>query len=140
MHVCACVCMRVHVCIHSLIIYNTFPQSLDVNLTHIESRPSITSPGKEYDFYIDCECEADVKDEFLRQLKTVSLSLRVMARTPSEDEGEWRGEEGRRGGGREGEGEGSGEGKEGGREEGKRGREEREREAERRSEGVGEKK
>ena len=99
-----------------------YPQSLDVNLTHIESRPSITNPGQEYDFYIDCECAADVKEELLKELKTVSLSHRVMARTPSEDEGEWgRGERGRREGVTEGR-KGIEGGREGGRELGRAGR------------------
>ena len=108
-----------------------YPQSLDVNLTHIESRPSITNPGQEYDFYIDCECAADVKEELLKQLKTVSLSHRVMARTPSEDEGEWEVREGGRGeereGGRESGREREGGGWEGVRE-GREGRGKRERE------------
>ena len=58
-----------------------------MNLTHIESRPSVNNAGTEYDFYMDCDCESSVKEEFLTQLKAVAVSVRVMARTPSEDEG-----------------------------------------------------
>ena len=58
-----------------------------MNLTHIESRPSVNNAGKEYDFFMDCECDASVKEDFLSQLNTLALSVRVLARTPSEDEG-----------------------------------------------------
>ena len=63
-------------------------KKLGVNLTHIESRPSVNNADKEYDFYMDCDCESSVKDGFQTQLKAVAVSVRVMARTPSEDEGE----------------------------------------------------
>ena len=36
---------------------------------------------------MDCECEASVKEDFLSQLKSLALSVKVLARTPSEDEG-----------------------------------------------------
>ena len=37
---------------------------------------------------MDCECDPDKKDKFLKQLRDMTLSVRVMARTPTEDEGE----------------------------------------------------
>jgi phenylalanine-4-hydroxylase len=64
-------------------------KNLSVNLTHIESRPSVNNAGKEYDFFMDCECEASVKEDFLSQLKSLALSVKVLARTPSEDEVPW---------------------------------------------------
>ncbi|CAI8014194.1 hypothetical protein GBAR_LOCUS8910, partial [Geodia barretti] len=62
-------------------------KNLSVNLTHIESRPSVNNAGNEYDFFMDCKCEASVKEDFLSQLKSLALSVKVLARTPSEDEG-----------------------------------------------------
>ncbi|CAI8014195.1 Phenylalanine-4-hydroxylase [Geodia barretti] len=64
-------------------------KNLSVNLTHIESRPSVNNAGNEYDFFMDCKCEASVKEDFLSQLKSLALSVKVLARTPSEDEVPW---------------------------------------------------
>ena len=58
-----------------------------MNLTHIESRPSISNLGMEYDFFMDCECQIPSKKEFLSKLREVATSVRDMARSPSENEG-----------------------------------------------------
>ena len=41
---------------------------------------------------MDCECDSVQKDKFLKELRDMTLSVRVMARTPTEDEGEREGE------------------------------------------------
>lgn len=56
-------------------------------MTHLESRPSKTNPGSQYDFYVDCVCPADKKDELVSALRTHSLSVNVLSRDPSVDEG-----------------------------------------------------
>lgn len=56
-------CLHMHVhgtC--TILLYMTFIQKLGINLTHIESRPSITNPDEEYDYYIDCEMEGRTTD------------------------------------------------------------------------------
>ena len=83
-----------------------------MNLTHIESRPSISNAGMEYDFFMDCECQTPSKEEFLTKLRGLAMSVRVMARSPSENEGKWERKRGGEEGGRERDGQS--EGREGG--------------------------
>ncbi len=56
-------------------------------MTHLESRPSKTNPGSEYDFYMDCVCPTDKKEELLGLLRANSLSVNVLSRDPGMDEG-----------------------------------------------------
>ena len=68
---------------------NFFLQDEGVNLTHIESRPSATSPGEEYDFFMDCECsDKDAKEKFLKKLKLLATSVKLTSSGSAvEDEG-----------------------------------------------------
>ena len=53
-------------------------QNADVNLTHIESRPSKDNPGKEYDFFTSCsECSQEKADHLLELLKPLVTSVSV---------------------------------------------------------------
>ncbi len=56
-------------------------------MTHLESRPSKTNPGSEYDFYTDCVCPPEKKEELLTLLRENSLSVNVLSRDPEIDEG-----------------------------------------------------
>ena len=56
-------------------------------MTHIESRPSKRCPGREYDFFVDCECSTEKKGDLKERLTTYAHSINVMARAPSKDEG-----------------------------------------------------
>ena len=70
-------------------------QKLGVNMTHIESRPSKSSPGEEYDFYVECRCSEEHKLKLVEELKDYSTNVSILSRDPTENEGE-------EGGGREG--------------------------------------
>ena len=56
-------------------------------MKHLESRPSKTNPVSEYDFYVDCVCPSDKKEQLLSTLKANSGSVSVLSREPGEDEG-----------------------------------------------------
>ena len=56
-------------------------------MTHIESRPSKANPGKQYDFYIDCEVSKKTMDELLAQLKAIVVDVSVYSRSPEKDQG-----------------------------------------------------
>ena len=56
-------------------------------MKHLESRPSKSNPGSEYDFYVDCVCPPEVKEELLSSLKAHSISVNVLSRDPGMDEG-----------------------------------------------------
>ena len=62
-------------------------QNLGVNLTHIESRPSITNPGQEYDFYLDCQCDRDTLARLVQELEGFAVKVSVKTVNPEEDEG-----------------------------------------------------
>ncbi len=62
-------------------------QKLGINMTHLESRPSKSSPGNEYDFYVECTCTEELKDKLLEELKQLSSTVNVLSRNPSKDEG-----------------------------------------------------
>lgn len=57
-------------------------EALDISLSHIESRPSQTNPGVEYDFYAQCECLEDKKAELVSRLKRYSTSVRIVQEEP----------------------------------------------------------
>ena len=58
-------------------------------MTHIESRPSKTNPGVEYDFYVDCVSTDEQKQLLLEKLNPISCKVvNVLSRAPSNDEGE----------------------------------------------------
>ena len=63
------------------------PQELEVNMTHIESRPSKKNRGEEYDFFVDCECTEKQREELVAKLRTCATSVNVLSRTPQKDEG-----------------------------------------------------
>ena len=56
-------------------------------MTHIESRPSKTNPGMEYDFYVDYICTEEKRAELVKNLNGYSTSVNVLSRTPQKDEG-----------------------------------------------------
>ena len=56
-------------------------------MTHIESRPSKSKPGSEYDFYVECVCTDKQKEELVEELKSCSTNVSVLSRDPTEDEG-----------------------------------------------------
>ncbi len=57
-------------------------------MTHIESRPSKKNHGKEYDFFVDCECSESNRGPLLEKLNKCATSVSVLSRTPKKDEGE----------------------------------------------------
>lgn len=66
------------------------PQDAGVNMNHIESRPSRTNPGKEYDFFVNCkDCTQDQVDQLVKSLKPIANSVTVERRRPAEDEGKF---------------------------------------------------
>ena len=57
-------------------------------MTHIESRPSKTNPGTEYDFFVDCDCSSEgVKEQLLERLQSCAGSVSILTREPKTDEG-----------------------------------------------------
>ena len=65
-----------------------FAQIADINLTHIESRPSKNNPGKEYDFYTSCgECSQEKVDHLLELLKPLVTYVSVEQSNTIKDEG-----------------------------------------------------
>ena len=67
------------------ITFVTRLQDLGVNLTHIESRPSKRKPGEEYDFYVDCECAEESKEEVTSKLSACATNVTLHARSPNKD-------------------------------------------------------
>ena len=59
-----------------------------MNLSHIESRPSKTQPGKEYDFFVDCDCSEDKMDTLMSKLREHVTSITVHSRAPLKNESE----------------------------------------------------
>ena len=55
-------------------------------MTHIESRPSKSCPGSEYEFYADCEGVED-GDLLVEKLQVYASNISVLARSPKKDEG-----------------------------------------------------
>ena len=64
-------------------------QALGVNLTYIESRPSISKPREEYDFYVDCQCDRTTLAQLVKQLEAFAVRVSVKTANPEEDEGLW---------------------------------------------------
>ena len=62
-------------------------QELGINMTHIESRPSKTNPGVEYDFFVNYVCSEEKRTELVGKLSCYSTSINVLSRTPKKDEG-----------------------------------------------------
>ena len=56
-------------------------------MTHIESRPSKTNPGTEYDFYVDYICSEEKRAKLVKTLNSYTTSVNVLSRTPQKDEG-----------------------------------------------------
>ena len=56
-------------------------------MTHIESRPSKSKPGAEYDFYVECSCTEEQKEKLVEELKKYSTNVNVLSRDPNKDEG-----------------------------------------------------
>lgn len=55
-------------------------------MNHIESRPSLNNPGKEFDFYVNCgDCPQEKVNKLVELLKPISTSLSVQR---SKDEGQ----------------------------------------------------
>lgn len=61
-------------------------EAMDINLSHIESRPSRTSPGVEYDFYVRCGCSEDEKADLVARLKRYSTGVRIVQEEPGRSE------------------------------------------------------
>ena len=61
-------------------------QNLGVNMTHIESRPSLSHPGEQYDFYIDCECNRETLIQLVEDLKKFALAVTIKTMTPEGDD------------------------------------------------------
>ena len=57
-----------------------------MNMSHIESRPSKSQPGSEYDFYVDCEGVVN-KEELAEKLQSHASNISVLSRSPKKDEG-----------------------------------------------------
>ena len=57
-------------------------------MTHIESRPSKTNPGSEYDFYVDYICSEEKRAELVDKLNGYAASVNILSRTPQKDEGD----------------------------------------------------
>ena len=72
-----------------------------MNMTHIESRPSKIHAGSEYDFYVDCACAEQLKDQLVEKLKDISLRVNVLSREPNKEESTCVGRREKEGGGGE---------------------------------------
>ena len=57
-----------------------------MNMSHIESRPSKSHAGSEYDFYVDCEGVVN-KEELAEKLQRHASNISVLSRSPKKDEG-----------------------------------------------------
>ncbi len=55
-------------------------------MTHIESRPSRTNPGSNYDFFIDCDGASENIQRLVTQLKQLADDVTVHARQPKDDQ------------------------------------------------------
>lgn len=55
-------------------------------MTHIESRPSQTNPGAEYDFYVDCDGSTGSIDILVAEIKKMAFNVSVHSRQPKGDE------------------------------------------------------
>ena len=77
--------MRAHT--HTHTHTHTRTQDLGINMSHIESRPSKSSPGAEYDFYVDCHCPKEKRDALMKKLRECSRAVNVLSRSPQKDEG-----------------------------------------------------
>ena len=56
-------------------------------MTHIESRPSRSKPDEEYDFYVDCECAEQSKEEVTSKLSAYATNVTLHVCSPKSDEG-----------------------------------------------------
>ena len=56
-------------------------------MTHIESRPSVSKPGQEYDFYVDCQCDRATLTRLVEELEGFAVKVSVKTENPEEDEG-----------------------------------------------------
>ncbi|KAL5475617.1 hypothetical protein EMCRGX_G025452 [Ephydatia muelleri] len=65
-------------------------EDLGINITHIESRPSKTNPGKEYDFFVEFDGgKKEEIDNLVARLKTQTTSIIVHARNTKDGETPW---------------------------------------------------
>lgn len=53
-------------------------------MTHIESRPSRTNAGSEYDFFVDVDCLPDKMEQLVASLKAQATKVTVHTRSPSD--------------------------------------------------------
>ena len=56
-------------------------------MTHIESRPSKNNPGTEYDFFVDCSCTDEQKQQLVQKLREMCNRIKILSRDPKKDEG-----------------------------------------------------
>ena len=65
-------------------------EDLGINITHIESRPSKTNPGKEYDFFAELDGgNKETIDDLVVRLKAQTTSIIVHARNTKDGEIPW---------------------------------------------------
>ena len=57
-----------------------------MNMTHIESRPSLSNPGAQYDFYIDCDCDRKTLVQLVEDLKKFAVSVSIKTMSPEEED------------------------------------------------------
>ena len=55
-------------------------------MTHIESRPSLSHPGEQYDFYVDCKCNRETLIQLVEDLKKFALAVTIKTMTPEGDD------------------------------------------------------
>eukprot|EP00040_Diaphanoeca_grandis_P006045 m.35676 g.35676 ORF g.35676 m.35676 type:complete len:452 (-) comp17183_c0_seq1:202-1557(-) len=67
---------------------NTF-SACDINLTHIESRPSASSESKNYDFFLSTDASAAELSVCLDLLKTKVAKITVLDENPTTDNPTW---------------------------------------------------
>ena len=62
------------------VLVNVFQKfdELDVALSHIESRPSKSRPGAEYDFYVDSHCPKEKRDALMKKLRVCTTEVNVL--------------------------------------------------------------